>query len=104
MIAWTGSQDTARLIHDDAEVVDATGCLLTPGFVDAAATADGSAPDPQGAAEAAAHGIVLRLPGPTGAREGVRVVAPVSATADYMDLVPAGTSLALGAAARSTTA
>src|SRR5690625_6706566 len=25
MIAWTGSQDTARLIHDDAEVVDATG-------------------------------------------------------------------------------
>src|SRR5690625_6955859 len=51
MIAWTGSQDTARLIHDDAEVVDATGCLLTPGFVDAAATADGSAPDPQGAAE-----------------------------------------------------
>ncbi|HJB09979.1 MAG TPA: hypothetical protein H9786_05540 [Candidatus Brachybacterium merdavium] len=104
MIAWTGSQDTARLIHDDAEVVDATGCLLTPGFVDAAATADGSAPDPQGAAEAAAHGIVLRLPGPTGAREGVRVVAPVSEPADYLDLVTAGTPLAFGSAGRSEAA
>ena len=46
LIAWTGPEDTARVIHDGAQIVDATGCLITPGFVDAAATADGSAPDP----------------------------------------------------------
>lgn len=98
MIAWTGPEETARLIHTDAEQVDATGCLLTPGFVDAAATADGSAPDPDTAEDAAARGIVLRLPGPTGTRDGVRVLAPVTEHADYLDLVADGTPLAFGSA------
>lgn len=96
LIAWTGPEDTARVIHDGAQVVDATGCLLTPGFVDAAATADGAAPDPAGYAEAAARGIVLRLPGPTGQREGVRVLAPVTESADHLDLLTEGTPLAFG--------
>ncbi|ASK66983.1 hypothetical protein CFK39_00510 [Brachybacterium avium] len=98
LIAWTGPEDTGRLLHGDAVPVDATGCLVTPGFVDAAATADGEDPDPATAAEAAARGIVLRLPGPTGQREGVRIVAPVTETADYLDLLGEGTPLAFGSA------
>lgn len=96
LIAWTGPEDTARMIHGDAEIVDATGCLITPGFVDAAATADGAAADPAQDAAAAARGIVLRLPGPTGEREGVQVLAPVTEDADYLDLLAAGTPLAFG--------
>lgn len=96
LIAWTGPEDSALVLHPDAERVDATGCLATPGFVDAAATGDGAAPDPAGDAAAAAHGIVLRLPGPTGTREGVRVIAPLSEDADFLDLVSAGTPLAFG--------
>ena len=98
LIAWTGPEDTARVLHSDVQQVDATGCLITPGFVDAAATADGSAPDPAGDVAAAALGIVLRLPGPTGLREGVRVVAPVSESADYLDLLTDGTPLAFASA------
>ncbi|MGP9536951.1 hypothetical protein ACT3SP_03020 [Brachybacterium sp. AOP43-C2-M15] len=98
LIAWTGREDTARMLHGDVQQVDATGCLITPGFVDAAATADGTGPAPQQEAEAAARGIVLRLPGPTGEREGVRVIAPVSESADYLDLLAAGTPLAFGSA------
>ncbi|MFC7463716.1 hypothetical protein [Brachybacterium sp. GCM10030252] len=104
LIAWTGPEDTARRIHDGADVVDATGCLVTPGFVDAAATSDGTAPDPAGDAEAAARGIVLRLPGPTGERDGVRVIAPVAESADYLDLLAAGVPLAFGSAGRSDAA
>src|SRR5699024_10915676 len=96
LIAWTGPEDTGRLLHGDAHHVDATGCLVTPGFVDAAATADASVPDAAAAEEAAALGIVLRLPGPTGTREGVRVIAPVTERADYLDLLSEGTPLALG--------
>ena len=96
LIAWTGPEDTALLLHGDAERVDATGCLVTPGFVDAAATADGSAPDPAGDAGAAARGIVLRLPGPTGTREGVRALAPVTEDASYLDLITDGVPLAFG--------
>lgn len=100
MIAWTGPEDTAALIHADAQRVDATGCLITPGFVDAASTADASAPDSTNEvmACAAALGIVRRLPGPTGTREGVRVVAPVTETVPYLDLVAEGTPLAFGSA------
>ncbi|NMA76597.1 MAG: hypothetical protein GX960_04965 [Actinomycetales bacterium] len=98
LIAWTGPEDTAEMLHGDAERVDATGCLVTPGFVDAAASADGSAPAPSEEARAASLGIVLRLPGPTGTREGVRVVAPVSESADYLDLLADGTPLAFGSA------
>ncbi|MGO2312838.1 hypothetical protein ACTXKH_01175 [Brachybacterium tyrofermentans] len=98
LIAWTGPEDTARVIHDGAQIVDATGCLITPGFVDAAATADGSAPDPGMDADAAARGIVLRLPGPTGEREGVRVIAPATEDADYLDLASAGVPVAFGSA------
>lgn len=98
LIAWTGPEDTAQVLHGDAQQVDATGCLITPGFVDAAATADGSEPDPSEDAAAAALGIVLRLPGPTGVREGVRVVAPVSESADYLDLLAEGTPLAFASA------
>jgi predicted amidohydrolase YtcJ len=98
LIAWTGPEDTGRLLHDDAATVDATGCLLTPGFVDAAATADGAAPDPADETAAAARGIVLRLPGPTGERDGMRIIAPVTESADYLDLVADGTPLAFGSA------
>src|SRR5699024_8654139 len=83
LIAWTGPEDTGRLLHGDAESVDATGCLVTPGFVDAAATADGAQPAPDGAVDAARRGIVLRLPGPTGVRDGVRIIAPVTERADH---------------------
>ena len=96
LIAWTGPEDTARVLHGDAHRVDATGCLITPGFVDAAATADGAAPAPEQQAAAAERGIVLRLPGPTGERDGVRIVAPVTESADYLDLLAAGTPLAFG--------
>lgn len=98
LIAWTGPEDSALVLHPEAERVDATGCLVTPGFVDAAATADGTDPDPAGDAAAAAHGIVLRLPGPTGTREGVQVIAPVTEDADFLDLVSDGTPLAFGSA------
>src|SRR5699024_8199512 len=88
------------------ERVDVTGCLVTPGFVDAAATADGSAPDSSPAAEtaAAARGIVRRLPGPAGDRDGVRVITPVTAGADYLDLVGDGTPLAFGSAGEDAAA
>ncbi|WP_394216330.1 hypothetical protein [Brachybacterium vulturis] len=99
LIAWTGPEDTGRMLHADVQRVDATGCLVTPGFVDAAATADGEDPDPATAADAAARGVVLRLPGPTGEREGVRIIAPVTESADYLDLVTEGTPLAFGSAA-----
>lgn len=102
LIAWTGPEDTARAIHDGAEVVDATGCLVTPGFVDAAATVDGTAPDPGEDTAAAARGIVLRLPGPTGEREGVRVIDPVTESDDYLDLLADGTPLAFGSGGRSS--
>lgn len=98
LIAWTGPEDTARVLHGDALHVDATGCLVTPGFVDAAATSDGSAPSPSEDSRAAAHGIVLRLPGPTGVRDGVRIVAPVTESADYLDLLADGTPLAFASA------
>ncbi|WP_227873271.1 hypothetical protein [Brachybacterium ginsengisoli] len=104
LIAWTGREDTGRLLHGDAEIVDATGCLVTPGFVDAAATADGSEPATDDEAAAAARGIVLRLPGPTGEREGVRIVAPVTESAEYLDLVSAGTPLAFGSGGASEAA
>ncbi len=98
LIAWTGPEDTARVLHGDVPEIDATGCLVTPGFVDAAATPDGAVPDPAAEADAASRGIVLRLPGPTGERDGVRIVAPVTETADYLDLLAAGTPLAFGSA------
>lgn len=106
LIAWTGPLETALAIHADAERIDATGCLLAPGFVDAAATADGSAPDPgdDAVAEAASRGIVRRLPGPTGVREGVRVIAPVAETAAYLDLLGDGTPLAFGSAGSTAAA
>ena len=91
LIAWTGTEDSALVLFPDARRIDATGCLVTPGFVDAAATAEEDA-------DAAARGIVLRLPGPTGTREGVRVIAPVTESADYLDLVGEGTPLAFGSA------
>ena len=98
LIAWTGPEDTGRLLHGDAVQVDATGCLATPGFVDAAATADGTDPNPSADVEAASLGIVLRLPGPTGTRDGVRIIAPVTESADYLDLLAEGTPLAFGSA------
>ena len=103
LIAWTGPEDSALVLHPEAERVDATGCLVTPGFVDAAATADGTDPDPAGDAAAARRGIVLRLPGPTGMREGVQVIAPVTGDADYLGLVGEGTPLAFGSAGRAGT-
>src|SRR5699024_7022476 len=48
--------------------------------------------------DAAARGIVLRLPGPTGVRDGVRVIAPVTESAAYLDLLADGTPLAFGSA------
>lgn len=104
LIAWTGPEDSALVLHPEAEHVDATGCLVTPGFVDAAATMDGTDPDPAGDAAAAAHGIVLRLPGPTGTREGVQVIAPVTEDAAFLDLVSDGTPLAFGSAGRDEAA
>ena len=100
MIVWTGPEDSAAILHPDARRIDATGCLITPGFVDAAATVDATDPDPAGDRAAAAHGIVRRLPGPLGMREGVRVVSPVTDAeqALYLDLVSDGTPLAFGSA------
>lgn len=97
LIAWTGPEDTARLLHGEAHQVDATGSLVTPGFVDAAAALPESA---ETETQAAARGIVLRLPGTTGEREGVRIIAPVTQQADYLDLVTAGTPLAFGSDAK----
>ena len=98
LIAWVGAEDSARVIPAGVRTVDATGCLVTPGFVDAAATADGTDPAPEAVAAAAARGVVRLLPGPTGEREGVRVIAPVTETAPYLDLLSDGTPLAFASA------
>lgn len=109
MIAWTGPEDSARVLYPDTPAIDATGCLLTPGFVDAAATADGSRPDPATETEALARGIVRRLPGApdrttsTAATDGVRVIAPLSTAPtdqqpDYRSLLADGVPLAFGSA------
>lgn len=98
LITWIGAEDSAQALHPDAEQIDATGCLVTPGFVDAASTADGSAPDPGETVHAAASGIVMRLPGPTGMRDGVHVLAPLSESAPYRTLTASGVPLALGSA------
>ncbi len=98
MIAWIGQADSAAVLHPEARTVEATGCLVTPSFVDAAATADGSAPDPTGEKAAAALGITQRLPGPTGEREGMQVIAPVTETAPLRTLSGDGTPIAFGSA------
>lgn len=98
LIAWTGPEDSARVLFPDAEVVDATGCLLTPGFVDAAARLE---PDEAATANALARGIVRRLPVGTGPSEGVRVIAPLSERADYRALLAEGVPLAFGSGGRS---
>ncbi|MCT2177977.1 hypothetical protein M3F63_09935 [Brachybacterium muris] len=90
LIAWTGPEDSARVLFPDAQVIDATGCLLTPGFVDAAA-GDDAVP-----AASLARGIVRRLPVGTGASEGVRVITPLTEQADYRALLAEGVPLAFG--------
>ena len=90
LIAWTGPEDSARVLFPEAQVTDATGCLLTPGFVDAAA-GDDAVP-----AESLARGIVRRLPVGTGASEGVRVITPLTEQADYRALLAEGVPLAFG--------
>lgn len=88
LIAWTGPEDSARVLFPDAQVIDATGCLLTPGFVDAAA-GDDAVPD-----ESLTRGIVRRLA--VGASEGVRVITPLTEHADYRALLAEGVPLAFG--------
>lgn len=100
LIAWTGPEDSARVLHPGAQVIEATGCLLTPGFVDASASADGTLPDPGQEQTALARGIVRRLPGggAAGASGGVRVVAPLAERVDYRSLLAGGVPLAFGSA------
>ncbi|PMC75316.1 hypothetical protein [Brachybacterium sp. UMB0905] len=96
MIAWIGTADSAAVLHPDTPRIDATGCLVTPGFVDAAATADGSLPAPHQEQAAAARGIVLRLPGPAGTRDGVRVIVPGDEPVAYRDYVRDGIPFTFG--------
>lgn len=95
-IAWTGPVDTALRIYGDAEQVDAEGMLITPSFIDALPTADGTAPGKDWLAAAHARGITGAAPGPAGLRDGVLVHAPVDAPLDYLDLTAQGTPLAFG--------
>lgn len=97
-IAWTGPLETALRIHTDAEVVDAEGMLITPSFVDAAPTADGSEPGEDWWEGAYSRGITAGVPGPLGMRDGVLVHAPVSAPLEYLRLTGEGVPLAFGSA------
>lgn len=97
LIAWIGTEDSARVLFPDVERIDATGCLMAPGFVDAAC---GDGEDPTVSAEHHALGIVERIPGAPGLRDGVRVVAPVSAMADLLGASREGLPLAFGSDGR----
>ncbi|MFC0674298.1 hypothetical protein [Brachybacterium hainanense] len=95
-VAWIGPEDSALVLHRSARRVNADGCLVTPSFVDAAPTADGSEPPSAWLAEAYGRGITQAVPGMPGLRDGVTVLAPCSEGADYLDLTREGTALALG--------
>lgn len=100
-ITWIGPLENADRFHPGARRIDATGCLMAPGFVDSAPLG-ADAPDaalPEGWREAAAsRGIVAVNPGTTGEREGMRVVAPVTEAAPLKTLARDGVPVAFGSA------
>lgn len=96
-IAWIGPQDTALALYPDAERHHWSGSLLTPSFVDAVPTADGSEPDETWQREALAHGVTGAVAGPEGMREGILAVAPAATPGTrFLELAAEGTPLAFG--------
>lgn len=98
VIAWIGPEDSPTAQGAEAIRVDATGCLITPGFVDCAPTADGSAPSEDWRHQAHRRGIVEVVPGVLGQRDGMRVIAPVTDPAPLRALAAEGTPFAFGSA------
>lgn len=103
-VAWIGPEDSALVLHPQARRVHAEGCLVTPSFVDAAPTADGTDPGEDWLERALARGITAAVPGPLGRRDGVTVLAPAVQSAPYLDLTREGTALALGSGGRQDAA
>ncbi|PWH05691.1 hypothetical protein DEO23_10790 [Brachybacterium endophyticum] len=95
-IAWIGPTETAEALHPRARRIDATGCLLTPGFVDCLPTSDGSPVDEDWRRDALARGVTDAVPGLPGTREGMRVLAPLAETQPLKDLSTQGVPLAFG--------
>lgn len=96
-VAWVGPEDSALVLHGDAERVDCAGCLVTPSFVDVLPTADGSEPGQKWRREALARGVTDAVAGLPGLRDGVLAVAPAAAPGTpYLELASAGTPLAFG--------
>jgi predicted amidohydrolase YtcJ len=104
IVAWIGPAETAETLHPRARRVDATGCLLTPGFVDCLPTADGSEVDAAWRERALARGITAAVPGPVGTRDGMRVLSPVAEELPLKDLSAEGVPLAFGSAGREDAA
>jgi hypothetical protein len=96
VVAWIGPTETAEGLHPRARRIDATGCLLTPGFVDCLPTPDGSAVDDAWREAAASRGITGAVPGSEGMREGMRVLSPVAEPLPLKDLSAQGVPLAFG--------
>jgi predicted amidohydrolase YtcJ len=104
-VAWIGPEDTATAIHSRAARVEATGCLLTPGFVDSVPTADGSVPDASWQQEAYARGITGHVSGyRPGRHDGIEVATPVDAPIPYLSLSSEGVPIAFGSGGRADAA
>jgi predicted amidohydrolase YtcJ len=102
-VAWIGPVDTALKIHADAQRVEATGCLLTPGFVDCVPTSDGSAPDGSWQQAALSRGVTHHVAGLLpGRHDGIEVATPVDAPVPYLSLSRDGVPIAFGSGGRDS--
>lgn len=104
VVAWTGPEETARTVFPDTVRIDAEGCLITPGFVDAVPTADGSVPDERWWQRAHRRGVTAAVPGTAGERDGIRVCVPTQQQdVPYRQLSAEGTPLAFGSGGDEST-
>lgn len=96
-IAWVGPEDSALALFPGAERCRFDGSLVTPSFVDAIPTPDGSDPGEGWLREAHRRGVTGAVPGPSGMRGGVLAVAPAAEPGTrYLELAGQGTPLAFG--------
>ncbi|MCS6710661.1 hypothetical protein JSY14_00970 [Brachybacterium sp. EF45031] len=96
-IVWIGPEDSAAVLFPEVPRVEATGSLVTPGFVDACAGTAGGVTTEDPTPEDARLGIIARLPWEPGTHEGMRVVAPLQGEpVPYLDLAGQGVPIALG--------
>lgn len=96
-VSWIGPEDSALVLHGDAEPLVLEGSLVTPGFVDVIPRADGSDPGAAWREQALTRGVTDVVPGPPGLREGVLAIAPAATPGtDYLSLAGQGQPLAFG--------